>query len=243
MNQSHAVWTVSQGVMATMEEYGLNTTRTRIFANGITNLPKTIEKKEVTLTLQDYHISSSTPILLFVGQLIWQKNIKFIFQTLEALEAQHGNFQMVIAGNGRNEKAIKSKAAKLALKNPVIFTGKINNPTTLANLYASATLFFFPSFYDTDGIVIKEAAFYYLPTLLIKGSTIASAIQDGVNGIIIPNNPHFAARMIMDLLGQPTILEKIGLQAFKTLALSWNDTLKDLISSYKETTKDFYSER
>lgn len=242
MNQSYAIWTVSKGVITTMKEYGLDTTRTRIFANGITWLSKTIDKEEVITTLQNYQISTSIPTILFVGQLIWQKNINFIFQTLESLKAQQVNFQMVMVGNGRNEKEIRSRAGKLALKNPVIFTGKINNPSTLANLYTSATLLFFPSFYDTDGIVIKEAASYYLPTLLIQGSTIAGAIQDGVNGIVIANDQQLAARVIMDLLRQPVLKQKLGLQAFQTLALPWTDTLKDLINSYMETIKDFYSD-
>jgi 1,2-diacylglycerol 3-alpha-glucosyltransferase len=243
MNQSQAIWTVSKGAVLTMKSYGLDTSHTRIFTNGITPLSNPMTNEEMVRTLHEFHLSESIPIILFVGQIIWQKNIQFIFQTLEALNALNPQFQLVMVGEGRNEKEIQAMAETLALKHPVIFTGKIHDPTILAALYGASTLFFFPSFYDTDGIVMKEAALHHLPTLVIQGSTIASVIKNRDNGIILPNHPQKAATIIKTLLRSPALRKRIGLKAHQTLAFTWNDTLKDLIPSYITTIKDYYSER
>ena len=91
---------------------------------------------------------------IFVGQLIWQKNLKLILETIKELDKAEDTYQMILVGEGRHEKDIKQYARDLSIKSHLIFTGKISNYKTLSALYSLSNLFYFPSAYDNDPLVL-----------------------------------------------------------------------------------------
>ena len=54
--------------------------------------------------------------------------------------------------------------------------------------YTRADLLLFPSTFDTNGLVVREAAACGLGSLLVRGSCAAEGITDGRNGILIEEN-------------------------------------------------------
>lgn len=54
--------------------------------------------------------------------------------------------------------------------------------------YSRGDLFLFPSTFDTNGIVVREAAACALPALLVRGSCAAEGIDDGQTGLLMDEN-------------------------------------------------------
>ena len=54
--------------------------------------------------------------------------------------------------------------------------------------YGKSDIFLFPSIFDTDGLVVKEAAAKGTPSLVIKNTGAAEQIEDGVNGWALDND-------------------------------------------------------
>jgi glycosyltransferase involved in cell wall biosynthesis len=238
---TNAIWTVSKGTVETMRQYGLDHRPIKIIPNGINFKPNPINKMEAAIFLKDYQVSTEIPFILFVGQLIWQKNLKLILDTYLDLEKKGFLFQAVFVGDGRDEKKIKDYAKQLQLNSKLIFTGKIKNQLILAAFYQSASLFFFPSQYDNDPLVIKEAAAYQLPSLVLANTSIAQLLNNEVNGFIQKGDSQSFAARIIAILSDSKKLKAVGEEAKKTLVVSWSDTLKDLQVYYQELLSDYDS--
>jgi 1,2-diacylglycerol 3-alpha-glucosyltransferase len=239
--KTNAIWTVSKGTVDTIRQYGLDHRPIKIIPNGINFKPNPINKMEAAIFLKDYQVSKEIPFILFVGQLIWQKNLKLILDTYLDLEKKGFLFQAVFVGDGRDEKKIKDYAKQLQLNSKLIFTGKIKNQLILATFYQSASLFFFPSQYDNDPLVIKEAAAYQLPSLVLANTSIAQLLNNEVNGFIQKGDSQSFAARIIAILSDSKKLKAVGEEAKKTLVVSWSDTLKDLQVYYQEVLSDYDS--
>ena len=66
----------------------------------------------------------------------------------------------------------------------MIFTGFISDRIEISKIYSKADLFLFPSIFDTDGLVICEAASAGTPTLTINGYGASERITDNKNGFL-----------------------------------------------------------
>jgi glycosyltransferase involved in cell wall biosynthesis len=239
--KTNAIWTVSKGTVETMRQYGLDHRPIKIIPNGINFIPNPINKLEAAIILKDYQVSTELPFILFVGQLIWQKNLRLILDTYLELEKKGFLFQAVFVGDGRDEKHIKDYARKQGFKSKIIFTGKITNQSILGSFYQMASLFFFPSKYDNDPLVIKEAAAYQLPSLVLANTSIAQLLNNEVNGFIQKGDSQSFAARIIAILSDSKKLKAVGEEAKKTLVVSWSDTLKDLQVYYQELLSDYDS--
>jgi glycosyltransferase involved in cell wall biosynthesis/uncharacterized membrane protein YbhN (UPF0104 family) len=236
-----AIWTVSKGTVETMRQYGLDHRPIKIIPNGINFIPNPINKLEAAIILKDYQVSTELPFILFVGQLIWQKNLQLILDTYLELEKKGFLFQAVFVGDGRDENHIKDYARKQGFKSKIIFTGKITNQLILGSFYQMASLFFFPSKYDNDPLVIKEAAAYQLPSLVLANTSIAQLLNNEVNGFIQKGDSQSFSARIIAILSDSKKLKAVGEEAKKTLVVSWSDTLKDLQDYYQEVLSDYDS--
>jgi glycosyltransferase involved in cell wall biosynthesis len=239
--KTNAIWTVSQGTVHTIRDYGLDQRNIKIIPNGINFKPEPISKMDEDKFLKDFQLSKHIPVIMFVGQLIWQKNLKLILDTYHALEKKGFPFQAVFIGDGRDEKNIKEYAKKLQLKSKILFTGKIANQKILGSFYQTASLFFFPSKYDNDPLVIKEAAAYRLPSLVLANTSIAQLLTNHVNGFIQDGDSQSFAKRLIDILSDSKKLIAVGEEAKKSLVVSWSETLKDLKANYQEVLLDYDS--
>jgi glycosyltransferase involved in cell wall biosynthesis len=104
-----------------------------------------------------------------------------------------------------------------------------------------ASLFFFPSKYDNDPLVIKEAAAYQLPSLVLANTSIAQLLNNEVNGFIQKGDSQSFSARIIAILSDSKKLKAIGEEAKKTLVVSWSYTLKDLQDYYQEVLSDYDS--
>ena len=91
----------------------------------------------------------------------------------------------MLVGQGEDEQKLKRHAQELEIDDKVIFTGV---QTDIRSYLSAFDLFLFPSVYDTDGIVVKEAAAQGTPSLVIKNTGAAEQIEDGVNGWALDND-------------------------------------------------------
>jgi uncharacterized protein (TIRG00374 family) len=239
--KTNAIWTVSKGTVETMRQYGLDHRPIKIIPNGINFKPNPINKTEAAIISKDYQVNTELPFILFVGQLIWQKNLQLILDTYLELEKKGFLFQAVFIGDGRDENNIKDYARKQGFKSKIIFTGKITNQLILGSFYQMASLFFFPSKYDNDPLVIKEAAAYQLPSLVLANTSIAQLLNNEVNGFIQKGDSQSFSARIIAILSDSKKLKAVGEEAKKTLVVSWSDTLKDLQDYYQEVLSDYDS--
>lgn len=221
------VWAVSEGTGETLREYGYKG-QIIVMPNGSNRRVLNIAK--VPEVRQQYGIRTDVPVLLFVGQISWKKNLARVIEACSILKKQGTAFQLVMAGRGPDEEAIRQRIAELDIVEESVFTGHLTDTETLDALYSIADLFVFPSIYDNAPMVVREAAAQRTPTLASAGSCTAEVITDGENGIISKDESPAVAQAITDYLALPSEkLKAMGDKAYETIPIPWDGPLMDTI--------------
>lgn len=224
------VWVVSRGAAENLHMLGYEG-ETVLMPNGV-DFPREQATEEMICQCCG-DLPSKIPVFLFTGRIIREKGILNIISAMSILYTEGIDFRMVFIGDGRDMKELKKAAEKEGLTEKCLFTGMIRDRKVLQAWYTRADLFLFPSEYDTNGLVVTEAAAAGTPSLLIRGSAAAENIRDNVNGFLAKNDPRDLAERILCLLRQPEALIKAGEQASKELYLSWEDAVDLAYTRYQ----------
>lgn len=229
-NQCDEVWAVSGASARELQSYGYKRD-VRVMQNGteIRPLdPKAAREIEVALDL------GKGPMILYVGQMNWKKNILRILEAAAMLKKEGHAFTLVLAGQGPDFSKIKEKAQELGILAVTRFAGHISDAGLLDALYARALAFAFPSLYDTAGLVVREAAVMGTASVVAAGSGPAESITHRVNGMVCVDSSESLKNALKELLEDESFAKTLGAAARSTLAVSWDDMLSDVVSRYED---------
>lgn len=171
-------------------------------------------------------------VFLYVGEQAWEKNLAFLLQSLALLRRQGRRFKMAFVGGGYAAKPLRLMAAGLGLAEQTSFVGLLRDRDALSACYARADCFLFPSLYDTCGLVVKEAAAFGVPTVVLEASAAAEQIVDGVNGFVTERSVRSYAAKLAELLDHRDDLARAGEGARRTLCTSWTEAVREVKQRY-----------
>lgn len=104
----------------------------------------------------------------------------------------------------------------------------------LAEAYASADIFLFPSRTDTFGQVILEAQASGLPVIAAAAGGPLSLIEDGVSGLLREPQASALAEALLDLAAQPRLRERLRRGGLESVAeRTWERALNLLADGYR----------
>ena len=164
-------------------------------------------------------------MFLFVGRMMWYKGIRIILDALKGLLDQGRDFRMVFVGGGGDKDEIVAYTKSLGLEGKVLFSEPIRDRERIRAWYCRADLFLFPSTFDTNGLVVREAAACGLASVLVKGSCAAEDATDCRNGFLIEENAGSMAAVLRDLCREPDKMHQAGEGAASDLYISWEDAV------------------
>lgn len=218
------VWVVSSGAGENLWSLGYQGDYV-VMENGV-DLPKgPIDPYEAHLLDRRHDLPQGVPVFLFVGRLMWYKGLRLILDSLAALKSQGQDFRMVFIGSGGDRDEVVEYTNTVSLADKCIFTGSISDRSQLRAWYTRADLLLFPSTFDTNGLVVREAAACGLGSMLISGSCAAEGITHGRNGILIDETADSMAAELTKLLAQPEKMEAIGETAMEEIYISWEESI------------------
>ena len=225
------VWTVSKGAGENLKSIGYEG-KYIVMPNGV-DFPKGKADDEGTAELKAaYELSDDIPTFLFVGRLFWYKGLKLIFDSLKRLSNKNIKYKFIIVGDGGDRADMEEYAQKLGIYNNCIFTGAINDREELRYYYTASNLFLFPSLYDTNGIVVREAAACGLPSVLIQGSCAAEDFTQYHNAILTRNNTEAFTSDLEFAINHLSELKQMGMNAMNEIYMSWEDSVKNAYNRY-----------
>lgn len=234
------VWVTSKGTADSLRIMGYYGDFV-VMPNGC-DLPKiSVSEEEKAIIRRKHHVPSGVPLLIFVGRLMWYKNIRLILDALRILKSKGRDFRMLFLGIGPEEKAIKKYCSQIRLDDKVIFTGMVDDRDELQLYYAAADLLIFPSLFDTNGLVVREAAASATPSILVKDSCAAEGIIDGETGFICTESAYDYAEKIDKIIDNKELLARVGLKAQNDIYISWEDSIKNAYERYQIVIDKFNS--
>ncbi len=169
---------------------------------------------------------------LFVGQHIREKNLEFLVRSLPGIMSALPGFRMVFVGDGCAKLLLRALVGKLGIRDRVTFCGSIFDRRKLASIYARSDIFLFPSLFDNAPLVVREAAAFRTPSVLLRGSTSAEVIRDDENGFLADEDVEAFAARVVQILSNPQELERAGMNAQATLCRSWENVVREVRDRY-----------
>lgn len=231
------VWTVSEGARQNLISIGYEETegrRIRIMENGVDFPRGRANADDAAFLRQELGLEGHGPVFLFVGRLLWYKGIRHILDSLKLLDERGIDFRMMFVGDGADRAEIEAYADELKLTGKCVFTGAIYDREELRIYYTAGDLFIFPSLYDTNGIVVREAAACGVPSVLIKGSCAAEGITNHRTGILTNDTPEAIAAELEYAAGHLDEIHQMGDHAMNEVYISWETSIKNAYNRYGE---------
>ena len=114
-----------------------------------------------------------------------------------------------------------------------MFLGSIHNRERLRDFFSLADLFLFPSTYDTNGLVVREAAACRLASIIVEKSGAAEGIVDGQNGLLIEENAPSMAQKLVWACDHLDIVHRIGIAAQNEIYISWQEAVEKAYKRYE----------
>jgi glycosyltransferase involved in cell wall biosynthesis len=139
---------------------------------------------------------------------------------------------MLFVGDGPNRKEMENMVADFGLDEYVTFAGKIYDRNAISKIYLRSSALLFPSIYDTDALVKREAAACGCPTVFVKGSNAAQEISEK-NGFLIENSAKDLAATAKFIIENKEKAKLIGEYARQTVYRSWEDAVSSAVKRYR----------
>ena len=173
-------------------------------------------------------------VLLFVGRLVWEKDLRTLAEAYRILSARRSDVVCVLVGDGPIHEELRQ------LMPGAVFLG-YKSGHGLSTAYASSDLFVFPSTTETFGNVTVEAMASGLVPVCAREGGAHGSIQPGVTGLLTePRDAADLVEKIEYLLDRPGKRAEMADQALRyARCQTWDRIFDDLFADYEELLRDF----
>jgi len=198
----------------------------RVINNPIKYIDSSIISKTVPKT------GNYVTTFLYIGRLSAEKGVDLLIEAIKEVDAR-----LMIAGSGEMDKLCRDIEGK-------IDKGKIEmlgweDENEIHDLMMQCDVIVLPSkVKETSGIVIKEAAGYYLPSIVPDQGGVTEFVADGVNGLFFESgNKSSLVKAMQRFVDDPALSKRLGTKARKSYEKYYNKA-----SKYTEFLEEFYKE-
>jgi 1,2-diacylglycerol 3-alpha-glucosyltransferase len=180
LDKTEAVIVPSEKIRVMLLNYGIK--------KPIITIPSGLEigrfmspfSQEETETLRlKLNIKAGQKILLYVGRLAAEKNIRELFQLLFLW--QRNDVVLLLVGDGPQRSALEKMAEEMKIAERVVFTGMVP-PAEIINYYRIGDVFVSASQSETQGLTYIEALASGLPVVAKSDPCLDDVVTDGYNG-------------------------------------------------------------
>jgi glycosyltransferase involved in cell wall biosynthesis len=161
-----------------LRDHGLRVP-SRVMSNGIdtrTFSPGGVDRS----LLHRYGLEDGTPVVLSVGRLSPEKRTDVILAAAARLRSR---VQLVVAGSGQEEAALRAMAERLGLSGSVRFPGFVP-AADLPGLYRLADVFAIASEAELQSLTTMEAMASGLPVVAVDACALAELVVHERNGYL-----------------------------------------------------------
>jgi glycosyltransferase involved in cell wall biosynthesis len=158
-----------------------------------------------------YRFDPEAKHILFLGRLTTRKNLACLLDAWSAVEREHDEYTLTVAGDGPLRPQLERKSMELGLEN-VVFAGFVSEARK-RDLFERSLLYVLPSLmegYPTTGL---EALAAGTPVVGANTYGVSDYVVDGENGYLFENDDSDdLAELLVGLLDRPADLEGVAIQ-------------------------------
>ncbi len=183
-------------------------------------------------TRVEFDIPKNRIVLLYVGRLAPEKNVKTLFQAFDLLHAEApGRFHLFVVGDGyyRDDQIELQKETAA-----VTWLRYSSDQRMLARIYRTADLFVHPGVQETFGLVALESQACGTPVVGIRGSYMDRIIFADQSHWAEENSPESLAAAIRAM--SEIDLEAAGIEASRRVRqrYPWRKVFERMFNTYQQ---------
>lgn len=177
-----------------------------VLARGVDTQLFNPERRSASLR-EGWGVAEDDPVIAYIGRLAPEKNLALVTKAFAAIAAVQPRARMLFVGDGPS-------LAPLRRRHPDFIYAGMRRGEDLAQHYASADLFLFPSLTETFGNVVPEALASGLGVVAFACAAASDLIRPGQNGVTIPpgDDADFIVKAA-ELAAKPELLARLRAQA------------------------------
>jgi glycosyltransferase involved in cell wall biosynthesis len=191
-------------VFVNSEEYrqswikrGFDSAKLKIFPRGLDTELFHPDRRDPEFFEKKFRSENGQVRLLYVGRISREKNLDLLAEAYRKLRADNLPIRLCIVGHGPYSQEFAESLPE------AVFTGYLTGKE-LAQAYASADVFVFPSTTDTFGNVIIEAQASAVPVIVSDSGGPKELVENNRNGLITKSHDaEDLARAIRELVADP----------------------------------------
>ncbi len=220
---------------------GVDEQRIRVIHSGI--LPEFKPMDEAATAEVRGRYGLAKPYIFFLATIEPRKNIEGLCEAFSILkeDEKYSDLELVIAGGrgwkaGPIFKALKHSAHASDIR-ILDYVPSEDRPA----LYAAASVFAFPSFYEGFGFPPLEAMACGTPVVVAANSSLFEIV--GTAGILVdPYEPAAIARGIDEIMSNPALAQELSEAGIRQAAqFSWNNAAQAYIELFNELNNNVSS--
>ena len=209
-NDVDAVVVPSTAMARTLADYGVGKPL-HIIPTGI---PGEMFVKGNGEAFRELHgIAQSTPVMLFVGRVAFEKNIEFLLHAANIARKTIPELLLIIAGEGPAAKSIGKLVKSLQLENNVKLIGYMDRERLLRDCYSAADVFVFASRTETQGLVLLEAMAAGLPVISTAHMGTRDILKPNSGSVVPDDDPQSFAGEMVRVLSDGEFRQELSVQA------------------------------
>jgi alpha-1,6-mannosyltransferase len=184
------------------------------------------------VTRSEFDIPKDRIVLLYVGRLAPEKNVKTLFQAFDLLHKSAGErFHLFVVGDGHyRDEAMELQKETRA----VTWLRYCSDQLILAKIYRAADLFVHPGVQETFGLVALESQACGTPVVGIRGSYLDRIIFADQSHWAEENSPESLSAAIRAI--SETDLQAAGIEASRrvTQRYPWRKVFERMFDIYQQ---------
>lgn len=186
---------------------------------------------------QELRLNKTT--FLLVGRLVEIKGFANFIKAWSNISAAYQNsIQALIVGDGEQRKELEGLITQLRINNIELVGAK--NQEELAQYYAAADVFVFPSLIDVWGLVVNEALCFGLPVLASKfaGSSLGLIDGSSMGTLFDPTNIDEFSDMLSRFASNPIPRDRESGQALLA-SVTFESCVQTIASMLDDLQQDY----
>ncbi len=190
--------------------FGIPLGKIEVLYNGI-DLEAFLPPGAPPLTKTELNLPEDSFVITDISRLVPHKGHRVLLDAVSHLKSKGRNLTVLLAGDGSERSALEGEVKKLGLDGTVRFLG---TPEYVGGILALTDLFVLPSFKESFGIVLVEAALLGKPSVATRTGGVEEAVLHGKTGLLVePGDAHALAEAIQTFLDHPERLQEFGKRA------------------------------
>ncbi len=226
---SNSITTVSYSVVDELKDYGLDPEKITVLGNGVN------EKIFAPIS----KAKDGQKYVLYTGILRARKGLFDLVECAKLVSEVNSDVRFIVCGKGPFLRKLEKEVREQKMQRQITLLGFVKREE-LIRLYQNATLHVVPSHYEGLPTVLLEAMSCGLPVVATNVCGNKEVISNGANGFLVPpKSPKAMAKVILWLLENDHIRERVGKAARKTVEerYTWDRITDNVLFSYSKTMR------